>query len=167
MQMPCEHTRPFWQALPHAPQFALSLCVLVHVEPQRVGVAVGQAVAHTPPVQVWPLGQTLPQVPQLALSVCVLVQAPPHRLGFAAGQTHPKSVHAWPLAQALPQAWQLAGSVFVLVQVPLQRLGVGSEQGLQLHWCAEGPHWPSERSMAPQMDPPFDGPLQNGWPHRL
>jgi len=67
MQPPRMHVPPV-QALPHDPQFALSVCVLTHVPPQLTS---GEGQMHWPPAQIVPPVHLIPQPPQLFGSVFV------------------------------------------------------------------------------------------------
>ena len=74
------HVEPVGQVLPHAPQFAASLVVLVQTPgaaPHVVGEAAGHA-PQTPLVQAAPETQAVPHLPQLAGSVETSTQAVPH-----------------------------------------------------------------------------------------
>jgi hypothetical protein len=68
------HTSAAGQALPQAPQLALSVAVLTHMPLQRSGWLVGQLQA--PSLQLAPDGQTRPQPPQLLGSFFRLTQVP-------------------------------------------------------------------------------------------
>ena len=68
---------PLPHELPHAPQLAGSLPVLVH-RPLQVEKPVGQLCVHVPLLQLWPAAQVLPQAPQLAGSLAVLRHTPLH-----------------------------------------------------------------------------------------
>jgi len=59
--------------LPHIPQLAESVDVLMHRSTQKV---VPPGHAQPPLTHVVPVGQTLAQAPQLLLSVAVLMQRP-------------------------------------------------------------------------------------------
>jgi hypothetical protein len=65
------------QGLPHPPQLAGSLLVLVHA-PEQLVRPVPHEAAHAPPPQIWPAGHARPHIPQLALSVWRLLQVVPH-----------------------------------------------------------------------------------------
>jgi hypothetical protein len=66
---------PVPQAVPHVPQFLLSVCVFVH-PPVLQKVSALAVHPHTPAVHAPPLPQAFPQLPQLLLSVCVLLHVP-------------------------------------------------------------------------------------------
>ena len=73
--LPDEQTSPALQVAPQAPQFALSLWVLVHKPLQSISPP-GQDRAHLPDEQTSPALHAVAQVPQFALSLWVLVQLP-------------------------------------------------------------------------------------------
>jgi hypothetical protein len=58
-------------ALPHAPQLATSVAVLIHDAPHRV-VPAGHTLPQTPLEQTAPAGQAFPQAPQFCESLCRL-----------------------------------------------------------------------------------------------
>jgi hypothetical protein len=64
-------------ALPHVPQFALSVCVFAHL-PVHVTCGAAQSEVHAPLVQISAAPHAFPQAPQFAVSVCVFVHAWPH-----------------------------------------------------------------------------------------
>ncbi len=68
---------PLPQLLPHAPQFAGSLMVLVH-RPLHVTKPVGQPIWQTPFWHAWPAPHAMPQPPQFAGSFVVLMHWPLH-----------------------------------------------------------------------------------------
>jgi hypothetical protein len=70
---------PVPQELPHAPQFAGSLMVLVH-NPLQVWKPVGHAVWQAPFTQVLPAPHCTPQPPQLLGSLPVVTQTPLHEV---------------------------------------------------------------------------------------
>ena len=102
---------PEGQAWPQAPQFRLSVAVLVQLLPHPVSPG-GQAQA--PCVQASPAPHAWPHAPQLALSVCTLVQAPPQS-SWEEGHcvVHAPATHAWPALHACPHAPQFKLSVAV------------------------------------------------------
>jgi hypothetical protein len=61
---------------PHAPQFALSVCVLAQYAggPAQNVCPVMHVFVQLPPTQTSPAPQTFPQPPQFALSVCSFAQ---------------------------------------------------------------------------------------------
>ncbi len=73
MHAPPLHVCPLVHTLPHVPQLALSVFVLVQMPAQSWlgGVHVTPPL-QTPAMHVWPPVQMLLQVPQLLLSVCRL-----------------------------------------------------------------------------------------------
>lgn len=83
VQRPLEQTLPAPQARPHAPQLALSVCLLTQALPHRERPAL-QLGAHCPPTHAVdpPAGavQASPQPPQWLGSLEVLTQAPLHLL---------------------------------------------------------------------------------------
>ena len=134
-QTPPEHTWPAAQALPQAPQLALSLRMstsqpLAGLRSQSRKPVAQAATAHTPTAhRAVALGSahTRPQAPQLAALVWVSVSQPlPAALSQSpkptAQRTTVQALAAQPLAatlaraQAVPQALQLAGSMAVLAQ---------------------------------------------------
>ena len=76
VHMPAVHVALAGQAFPHAPQFDMSVAVLVHVAPHATRPVPEQT--HAPPVQVAVDGHAFPHAPQLALSVSVLTHVAPH-----------------------------------------------------------------------------------------
>lgn len=79
---PFEHTFPEPHALPHAPQWSLSVWVFTHSLPHKSS-PVPQPGAQAPPTHamlppVGAGGHALPHAPQWALSLEVLTQAPLH-----------------------------------------------------------------------------------------
>ena len=128
-QAPALQRCPLEQALPHPPQLALSVWVLVHAVPHAVLPAVVQETVHVPPLQVDVAPVTVvehfvPHVPQLALSVFVSVQAVPQTvLPLAVQDTAhepPLQLDVAPMTvveHLVPHVPQLAPSVFVLVHV--------------------------------------------------
>jgi hypothetical protein len=72
-QAPCEQTLPLAQTVPHVPQFALSVWVVVHEPPQFV-LPTPHAEAQAPALQTFVAPQTFPQAPQLLGSLLVSVQ---------------------------------------------------------------------------------------------
>jgi hypothetical protein len=73
MQRPREHICPEGQAVPHAPQLALSRLVLTHALPQSI-CPVGHA--QVPIVQLCPIAHARPHMPQLDVSALMSTQAP-------------------------------------------------------------------------------------------
>ena len=78
-QMPLMHMPGGGQAMPHMPQLAGSVWVLVQIPPQRVFGGV-QVVPQIPPEQVWPPEQMKPHEPQLLGSLLVFTQSPPQSM---------------------------------------------------------------------------------------
>ena len=74
VQTPFVHAWPATQALPHVPQFVVSV-VLTHVPLQ---FASPPEQTQTPPLHALPGAHGVPQVPQFALSVWVSTHAPSH-----------------------------------------------------------------------------------------
>jgi hypothetical protein len=72
-QVPCEHTLPLGQTVPHVPQLALSVWMVVQEPPQFV-LPTPQAEAQAPALQTFVVPQTFPQPPQLLGSLLVSVQ---------------------------------------------------------------------------------------------
>lgn len=91
---PLTHVVPPAQVLPHAPQFAPSLCVSMHA-PAHETSPVPQVVVQVPALQTRPVPQALPQPPQFCASLASATQVPRHAISFA-GQTHA------PLLQIIP-----------------------------------------------------------------
>jgi hypothetical protein len=135
---PAEHVPPTQvcagpQALPHAPQLALSVSLSTQYGAppsgvQRRPLAPAQGmVVQLPPVHASPTPQAWPQLPQFALSVAVVAQnAPPSpvHIVWSAAQTdeHLPLLQASSAAQAVPHAPQFCGSVLTSLQTPAQRL---------------------------------------------
>jgi hypothetical protein len=105
------------QALPHRPQWLVSVIVLRHVPPQQLCPAAQVrphmpqwlvsvcVLRHIPPQQVWPAPHAIPHAPQWLLSVCVLRQTllhcasdPQPPVGHGGAPATPHAVHA-PLEQ--------------------------------------------------------------------
>jgi hypothetical protein len=106
--------------VPHAPQLALSVCVLVQVVdvPQRV-VPVAHAARQLPATQVVPVPHARPHVPQLALSVCVLVhvvEVPQRVVPVAHAARQLPAMQLVPVPHSRPHVPQLALSVCALTQ---------------------------------------------------
>lgn len=140
---------PAGQALPHAPQFFVSVVVSEQPEVQQSSVPVQTGpplqVAgawHVPPLHVSPVAQTLPHAPQLFGSVltslqplvqhwvCPVQSGPP--LQLAGGVQAP----VWQVkdgGQTLPQALQFFGSVSMLVQPALQHCSSPVQTGPPWH----------------------------------
>jgi hypothetical protein len=72
MQVPFEQVWPLVQALPHMPQLATSVCVLMHALLQNI---CPDGHVHMPPVHERPPLHALPQLPQFVALVMVLTQA--------------------------------------------------------------------------------------------
>jgi hypothetical protein len=72
--MPFLHVCPDGQAVPHIPQFELSLCVFVQTPLQFVPDV--QTPVHTPLWQICPDVHIVPHIPQFELSDLISVQAP-------------------------------------------------------------------------------------------
>jgi hypothetical protein len=119
---PPVHSWPLPHVLPHVPQLAVSVIVLVHVEPHRFGFAeFGHT--HVPLWQLWTDGHAWAHDPQFWLSVLVFVHTLPQKLGFAVvGHAHVPDWHVSAAGHALPQAPQLLPSLCRVEQVPLQLL---------------------------------------------
>ena len=122
VHVPLEQTLPEPQALPHAPQWLLSVCLLTHAPPQaerpalQPGVQLPATPTMLPPTGAG--GQALPQSPQLFGSLLVLTHAPLHAENPSLHEyAHLPATHAGaPLGtpgQATPQAPQCAGLVVV------------------------------------------------------
>jgi hypothetical protein len=120
--VPAEQTSPIGQALPHAPQFALSEGRWTHTPLQSVDPELGaHANAHVPWTQVLPAGQAMPHPPQFAGLEVVSSHRPPQSVSPAVQlAAHLPAEQTCPFGQALPQVPQLSGSVFGSAQVPLQ-----------------------------------------------
>lgn len=98
MQEPLLQNWPEGQAVPQAPQLAMSVRVSTQAPEQSVRGAVHIEVgAHTPLLQKLPEGQALPQVPQLALSLRVSTQIEPH-IARGAVQAEGTSVPGLPVS---------------------------------------------------------------------
>jgi hypothetical protein len=132
------------QGVPHAPQFASSVLVLVS-HPSRLKFSLAlqsaypesHAIVHCPAEQVGvPLAllQAPPHVPQLAVSACKLISQPlpklPSQLAKPALQVYSQAPSEHPVAvmfvgasaaQLVPQFPQLARSVLTLVSHPSAR----------------------------------------------
>jgi len=149
-QPPLTHCCPPPHAFPHDPQFALSVAVLVHVEPHTVGLAeLGQA--HAPALQLCADGHAWLHVPQLALSVMVLVQALPQKLGLAVVEhTHAPDWQVWLAAQTRPHAPQLPGSLVGVVHVPLQLVWPEAQPFVHAYVDPDGLH----TGVAPEQPAP-------------
>ncbi len=130
-QRPAVHVSVDEHAALHAPQFASSVCVSLHVVPLQLSRLFAQ---HRPLSHDWPLPHAALHAPQFALFVSGSTHWP---LQFSqpSGQ-HLPSTFSWPLPQHRPsshvciaphtmppppaQPPQFASSVFVSTQAPLQ-----------------------------------------------
>ncbi len=117
---PLTHCCPAPHVLLHVPQLLVSVIVLVHVEPHRLGFdELGHV--HTPLWQLWTEGHAWLHAPQFCPSVFVFVHTLPQKLGSAAdGHAHAPDWHVSAAGHARPQAPQLPGSLISVEQVPLQ-----------------------------------------------
>ena len=113
-QTPLQQVWPAKQALPHAPQFASSVCRSTQAVPQSVGVGPLQVMPHMPATQVAvPVptvgpGQTLLHAPQFCASACTV--------------RHTPLQHSWPGPHIAPHAPQFWTSVCRFLQNPLQQV---------------------------------------------
>jgi len=126
LHLPALHVDPVKQALPHVPQFKVSLLVLTHLPAQLVSPRMQE---HAPVMQVNPavVSHLVPQVPQLLLSLFTSTHAPqsggipsPQKIN---GPPHPGGTHFAfmqysPLQQCLPHVPQLYGSLLRLTHFP-------------------------------------------------
>lgn len=105
--VPPMQVNPAPHALPHAPQFALSLVVSTQLPEQVVFPPVQ---AHAPLWQVVPPEQVLEHPPQLLLSLWKSTQTPP-QIDWPAAQAHVPLWQVLPPVQARPHEPQFALSV--------------------------------------------------------
>ncbi len=135
-QTPAAHVAvPFvggpWHAVPHAPQWAMSVCVSTQLLPHAMNCGASQVTPHVPAMHVAApfagFGQTFPQAPQLATSPLSSTHAPRHveKVGSHWIPHTPDVQVPCPFsgsAQAFPQAPQFFVSVCSARQAPLQTL---------------------------------------------
>lgn len=110
--------RPPVQAVPQAPQFCRSVCVLTQLCPHFIR-PVAQLVVHALSEHTAPFMQTVPHEPQLAASALRFTQPLAHGES-PVEQAHMPLVQACELAHAFPHEPQFAKSVAVLTHLPLQ-----------------------------------------------
>ena len=106
MQAPAWQTEPAGQALPHAPQFCVSVCVSTHTPPHAVRPAPQPRRPQRPNAQLSPAGQALPQAPQFWLSLRSEQRSPQRVSPSAHDDAQAPREHTRPAGQALPQAPQ-------------------------------------------------------------
>jgi hypothetical protein len=102
-------------AVPHAPQFAGSVEVSMHVPPQSASGGRQVLVAtHAPAVQTWAAVHATPHAPQFASSLEVSTHVVPQAArGAVQAVTHAPAVQTSFAAQETPHAPQFASSVCV------------------------------------------------------
>lgn len=114
--MPAWQANPPGHAMPHAPQFAGSLCAFTQ-RPAQVICVGAQLGTHDPPVQSCPAGHAVPHPPQWAPSVVGSTQVAPQSIRPSpqsmALEMHRPAAHICPAPQRAPQVPQLAESVCV------------------------------------------------------
>ena len=140
-QLPFVHTRPAGQAVPHAPQFWISVARSTHARSQSVSAP--QSGAHAPDLHTWADGQAVPHAPQFAGSVVTFAQAEPHCIRPVA-HTHAPPMHVVPGMQTAPHVPQFA--LFVCVSVQLAPHNVPVVQ-VQLPFVHD---WPAAHAL-PQV----------------
>jgi hypothetical protein len=107
-------------AIPHPPQLAGSLLVLVHAPEQLVRPAPHEA-AQVPPPQICPEAHARPHIPQLALSVWRLLQVVPHAVCPTGHEIwHVPVWQICPEAHARPHIPQLSRSFWRSRHAPVQ-----------------------------------------------
>jgi hypothetical protein len=110
-QFPPEQASPGGHALPHVPQFALSVCVFEQYVPASVvhDVSSPHDTPQLPPLQTRPAPHTFPHAPQLLLSVCSLTQDEPHEVRPDPQYCeHMPELQTWPGLHCFPQPPQLS-----------------------------------------------------------
>ncbi len=140
--VPSLHAAPPGHAVPHAPQFRLSVSRFTHAFPQSVSpAAVLQVPVQTPAEQSVPGAQRLRHAPQLSGSLAVSVQAVPHSVS----EPHVQAAftHEAPVGHDLLQPPQFAGSSWVSTQASLQSV---REPASSLHVVEQ---WPFAQSAPP------------------
>jgi hypothetical protein len=140
--VPLSHAAPPGHAVPHAPQFRLSVSRFTHTVPQSVSpAAVLHVPVHTPAEQSVPGAQRLRHAPQLSGSLAVSVQAVPQSVS----EPHVQAAftHEAPVGHDLLQPPQFAESSWVSTQALLQSM---REPASSLHVVAQ---WPLSQNAPP------------------
>jgi hypothetical protein len=112
--LPATQLVPTAQVLPHAPQFAPSVCSLTHALPHWERPAPHWA-GHCPAEQTAPAAHAVPHAPQLAGLELVFVHTPLQEV-WPAGHAHAPATQAIPPVHCRPQPAQLVASVCSLTQ---------------------------------------------------
>jgi hypothetical protein len=113
-QLPLTHTAPAAQALPHAPQFWLSVWVFAQAFPHSAyPVPMASHAWQVPPMQArCPCVHAVPQPPQESGSELRFLQIPWQSLGKFPGQTQAADWHCLPPVQVTPHPPQFCGSEY-------------------------------------------------------
>ncbi len=181
---PAVQVCPAAHALPHPPQFAVSVCRLRHVPEHKLWP---DGHAHTPALHTRPAGHTVPHVPQFDVSVCRLRHVPEHKV-CPAGQheigppwqnDEPDRWH-WSMPANVRHHTQPAVPAHAPHVPPLQLAGVTHAPAVQVCPAAHAlPHEPQFavsvcrlRQVVPQRDcpegqhemaPPWQKPEPLAW----